>query len=273
MRQVLHHAWLLVLLVSLPLSAAERVISLAPHTTELAYAAGLGSKMIAASEWSDYPPEANQLEKVASWQGINTERILALKPDLVLAYSGNAQRPLEQLASFGIPILYLEPQNSDEIARAIEQLADHSPDPQRAHREAQRIRAETAVLQQRYAHRPSLSVFLQFGTQPLFTSATNTLQSQILTLCGGENIFADSRVPWPQVGREQVLMRHPQAIVINGEGSRLSAVKKFWSPQLNVPIIALNEDWFNRGGPRALLAAEQLCQQLDALRPTAAEAH
>lgn len=102
-------SWL-ILGMLLPASAAQRVISLAPSTTELAYAAGMGNTLLAVSAYSDYPPAAKQLEQVASWQGINLERILALKPDLVLAWrGGNPQRVLDQLASFGIPIFMQMP--------------------------------------------------------------------------------------------------------------------------------------------------------------------
>lgn len=94
-------AALLCLLLVWPVLAARRVISLAPHATELAYAAGMGEVLVAASDWSDYPPAARRLEQVASWQGVNIERILALKPDLVLGWrGGNPQRVLETLAAY-----------------------------------------------------------------------------------------------------------------------------------------------------------------------------
>jgi len=105
-------------------------------------------------------------------------------------------------------------------------------------------------------------VFLQFGQQPLFTAARDTLQNSIITLCAGKNIFADSRVSWPQVSREQVLMRHPQAIIIGGSAAQAQNVTHFWQPQLNVPVIAINDDWLSRPGPRMLLAAKQLCAAL-----------
>jgi len=102
--------------------------------------------------------------------------------------------------------------------------------------------------------------FNTIGYSALFTSSADTLQNEIISLCGGENIFTDSRVPWPQISREQVLRRQPQLIVITGQST--VHVKNFWLPQLKLPVIALNKDWFNRAGPRSLLAAEQLCSQL-----------
>ncbi|QQK71334.1 vitamin B12 ABC transporter substrate-binding protein BtuF [Pectobacterium versatile] len=253
----------------------QRVISLAPHATEMAYAAGMGEQLIAVSAWSDYPPEAKKLEQVASWQGINLERILALKPDLILAWrEGNSQRPLEQIANFSIPIVYLDAKTLDDIPASLRQLATYSRHPEQAERAATNFQQEIGKLQhagERHNATP-LRVFIQFGTQPLFTSSKATLQSQIVSLCGAENVFSDSPVPWPQVSREQVLRRQPQAIIVGGAPERISNVQAFWQPQLAVPVITVNEDWFSRSGPRLLLAAQQICSQLAELRPTLSSA-
>uniref|UniRef100_UPI003F5EBF3C vitamin B12 ABC transporter substrate-binding protein BtuF n=1 Tax=Dickeya chrysanthemi TaxID=556 RepID=UPI003F5EBF3C len=262
--------WLPILL-SLPFCRAEpvaqRVVSLAPHATEMAFAAGLGERLVGVSAWSNYPPEAERIEQVANWQGINLERILALKPDLVLAWrESNAQRPLDQLASFGIHILYLDPVTLDDIPRQLDTLAQYSPHPEQAHEAAQRFRQQQHTLMQQYGHNAPVRVFLQFGSQPLFTSSQATLQSQVISLCGGGNIFSDSPVPWPQVSREQVIRRQPQIIVISGQPGAVEQVKAFWRPQLTADVIAVNEDWFSRTGPRLMLAAEKLCRQFAAWR-------
>lgn len=260
-------AALLCLLLVWPALAARRVISLAPHATELAYAAGMGEVLVAASDWSDYPPAARRLERVASWQGVNIERILALKPDLVLGWrGGNPQRALQTLASFGIPVVTLDPQSIDEMALSLETLAVYSPHPAQARQAASALRNQQATLAKRYAGGAPLRVFLQFGRRPLFTAAGATLQNQILALCGGRNVFAASPVPWPQVSREQVLIRHPQVIIAPGDATAARQVSDFWRPQLTVPVIAVNEDSFTRPGPRILLAARQLCAQLAQLR-------
>ncbi|MBR8636338.1 hypothetical protein JMJ73_09780, partial [Campylobacter jejuni] len=91
---------------------------------ELAYAAGMGEVLVAAIAYSDYPPQAARLEQVASWQGINLERVLALKPDLILAWRGcNPQRVLDQLAAFGIPIFYADSDNLEGISGLLDKLA------------------------------------------------------------------------------------------------------------------------------------------------------
>ncbi|END6100166.1 vitamin B12 ABC transporter substrate-binding protein BtuF [Yersinia enterocolitica] len=265
---------LLLGLFNSPALAAERIISLSPSTTEMAYAAGLGDKLVAVSAYSDYPAAAKKLEHVASWQGVNVERILALKPDLILAWrGGNPQRPLDQLASFGIPIFYSDPVNIDQIADDLDKLAQYSPYPEQAHQSAQQLRQEVRELRSHNTRSQPLRTFLQFGSQPLFTSSGHTLQSEVISFCGGENIFAGSRVPWPQVSREQVMIRQPQVIVVSGDKSQANNISAFWQPQLTVPIITLNEDWFNRAGPRILLAAKQLCQQMASLPSSVAESH
>lgn len=253
-------------------TVAKRVISLAPHATELAFAAGMGDQVVAVSAWSDYPPEAKTREQVASWQGINLERVLALKPDLILAWrEGNPQRPLEQLSAFGIPVVYLDFTSLEMIPNALDQLAAYSEHPEVAHRNAQTLRQQLTTLTTRYAHNARHTVFMQLGLQPLFTSGKNSLQNQIISLCGGQNIFNDSAIPWPQVSREQVIRRKPQAIIVTGLPGAIEVTRDFWSPQLPVPIIRVEEDWFNRSGPRLFMAAEQICEQLAALpaeRPT-----
>ncbi|OTA21918.1 putative periplasmic binding protein [Xenorhabdus beddingii] len=245
-------------------AAASRVISLSPSTTELAYAAGLGDQLVAVSAYSDYPEAAKKREHVADWQGINVERILALKPDLILAWrSGNPQRPLEQLAALGIPIFYSDVKKVEDVATELERLATHSPHPDIAKKAAADIRRKFNQLKQNYANPHPKPVFLQFGMNPIFTASRDTLQSEIVSVCGGRNIFADSPVPWPQVNREQVLTRKPEVIVMGGTEGQKQRVADFWRPQLDSRIISLNDDWFSRAGPRIILATEQLCKQLN----------
>lgn len=255
--------WLLglLLLCGSLFAAAPRVVTLAPHLTEMAFAAGITP--VAVSAWSDYPPAAKTLEQVANWQGIKVERILALKPDVVLAWrGGNPQRQIDQLQQLGVNVQWIDPGSLEQMADAVASLGRWSPQPQQAITSAQQLKQQEKDLRVRYAALPATPVFLQFGQQPLFTAARATLQNDIIALCAGKNIFSDSRVSWPQVSREQVLMRHPQAIIIGGSATQAQNVARFWQPQLNVPVIAINDDWLSRPGPRMLLAAKQLCAAL-----------
>lgn len=245
----------------------QRVVSLSPANTELAYAAGLGDNLIAVSAYSDYPEQAKKLEQVSDWQGVNVERIIALKPDLILAWrGGNPQRPLDQLTSFGIPIIYFDPQTIDGVIDAVNELSQYSPRPELAQQNISAMRAKLAPYRnQKKSVLKTQKIFIQLGTQPLFSTGKHTLQNDVVTFCGGENIFANSAVQWPQISREQVLTRNPDVIVMTGSIEQEKVVRDFWQSQLDIPIIRLNEDWFHRAGPRIIDATEQLCGQLNAL--------
>lgn len=243
------------------LFAAPRVVSLSPANTELAFAAGITP--VGVSSYSDYPPQATQIEQVASWQGINLERIVALKPDLVLAWrGGNTERQVNQLKQFGITVKWVDAITIEQVAQTLRELAAWSPQPQQAQQAAQQMLDQYQQLKAHYATQPKKRVFMQFGAQPLFTSGKGSIQNEVVEICGGENIFANSRVPWPQVSREQVLARQPQAIVVAGTASEIPKIKQYWRNQLDAPIISLTGDWFERASPRIILAAQQLCSAL-----------
>ncbi|MCS2151812.1 vitamin B12 ABC transporter substrate-binding protein BtuF [Scandinavium goeteborgense] len=251
---------LFALLLTLPawLIAAPRVVTLSPANTELAFAAGITP--VGVSSFSDYPPQASDIEQIASWQGMNLERIVALKPDVVLAWrGGNAERQVNQLSALGIKVMWVDTGSVEHIADALQQLAVWSPTPDQAKQAAQSLRQEFAALKQEYAHRPKKSVFLQFGTNPLFTSNKDSIQNEVIEACGGTNIFATSRVPWPQVSREQVLARQPKLIVTAGSTAEVTKIQQYWGDQLKIPVIPVNSDWFERASPRIILAAKQLC--------------
>lgn len=245
-------------------AAAQRVIALSPSLAEMAYAAGMGENLVGVSANADYPPQAKDIEQVSNWQGLNLERIIALKPDLIMAWrGGNPQRPLSQLEHLGIKVEYFDPKNLDDIAGDLDRLAPYSVQPALAEKAAEDMRRGVESLKARYQDKPEKPIFLQFGQNPIFTASGTTLQSEVVSLCRGKNIFADSSVPWPQVNREQVLTRKPEIILISGDEREVENVRRFWFPQLDVPIITINADWFQRGTPRLLQAAEILCEKIN----------
>ena len=139
----------LMLLAPAWLFAAPRVITLSPANTELAFAAGITP--VGVSSYSDYPPEAAKIEQVSSWQGMNLERIVALKPDLVLAWrGGNAERQVNQLSSLGIKVIWVETSTIEEIIATLRQLAQWSPQPEKARQAAQKMQDAYQALKTRF---------------------------------------------------------------------------------------------------------------------------
>lgn len=250
---------------------AQRIVSLAPHTTELLFAAGAGAKVVGVSDYSDYPAEAKRLPSVGSSMSLDLERIVALKPDLVVIWgSGNIAAQVAKLRGAGIPVFESEPRNFEDIASSLEKLGNLAGTQSIAGSAANAFRARLTQLQMQYQHRAPVTVFYQIWRSPLMTLNDEHLTSKVIQLCGGGNVFGKLTQLAPTVNTEAVLQANPEAIV-SGSGDNddaLAAWRKF--PQLLAVkrgnLFTLNSDTMTRGSPRILDGAEALCKQLDVAR-------
>ncbi|MGV2987356.1 vitamin B12 ABC transporter substrate-binding protein BtuF [Vibrio sp. E150_011] len=252
-------------------AVAQRVISLAPHATELAYAAGLGDQLIAVSEYSDYPKEAKDLERVANYQGIKLERIVALEPDLILAWpAGNPARELDKLKQLGFNLVYSKTKTLENIADNIEALSVYARDPSIGQQAADDFRKKLKQLKSNSNTNEPVSYFYQLSEKPIITLAQGSWPSEVFSFCGGENIFSHSKAPYPQVSPEQVIVRQPDAIFSSEHAIKDGGMWQQWSSEL--PAVkqqhmwTLTSDWLNRPTPRTLLAIEQVCHHFDTIR-------
>jgi iron complex transport system substrate-binding protein len=251
---------------------AQRIVSLAPHVTEQLYAAGAGAKLVAASEYSDYPEEAKRLPRVASSGAVNLEMVLALKPDLVVAWRLEATAAtLARLESLGVPVFYSEPKRLAQIPDSIEALGELAGTSATAGPIARSLREELERLDRQYRQRRPVRVFYQIAERPLMTLGGGHFVSDAITLCGGRNVFADAALLAPVVNVESVLAADPEAIIA-GAGDWLAYWRKF--PGLramrsnNFFVVSVNE--MHRHGPRAIAATERLCRHIDEARLKAA---
>ncbi|MFZ6041083.1 vitamin B12 ABC transporter substrate-binding protein BtuF [Vibrio natriegens] len=250
---------------------AQRVISLAPHATEIAYAAGLGDKLIAVSEMSDYPEQANKLEKVSNYQGIKLERIIALRPDLVIAWpSGNPAKELEKLAQFDVPIYYSTSSSLMDIANNIEQLSQYSENPQIGQKAADDFRTQLNVLKDKYNTEDKVRYFYQLSEKPIITVAGKNWPSEVFSFCGGENIFYSADSPYPQVSIEQIITRQPDVIFTSRHAMSSDGMWSEWKNEVPAlkdgHIWSLNADWINRPTPRTLNAITEVCDYFESVR-------
>lgn len=260
-----------ILMVPNALAAPQRIISLAPHATELAYAAGLGDKLIAASEYSDYPPPAKKLERVSNYQGIKLERIVALQPDLILVWpAGNPARELEKLEKLGFNLFYSETASLNDIAINLKRLSQYAEDPSVGQEAALTFTTRLHQLKQQYDTNEPVRYFYQLSEKPIITLAQGNWPSEVFEFCGGENIFADSKAPYPQVSQEQIIVRQPQAIFTSEHAIANGNLWQQWSAELPAVeqqhIWSLTSDWLNRPTPRTLLAIEQVCNYFEQVR-------
>ena len=254
-------------------AAAQRIVSLAPHVTELLYAAGAGGKLVGAVEYSDYPPAAQALPRVGSSSAVDIEAVAALKPDLVIAWqSGTRVAQYGQLDRLGIPVFVSEPRSLDDIPRTLELLGRLAGTTKDAEAAALDFRTRRDRLAARYASRPPVGVFYQIWDRPPMTVNGQHLISAVMALCGGRNVFADLAMLAPTVTEEAVLAAAPEVIVASGTADARPAWLDAWRRWRSLPAVARDNLYFippeqlQRNTPRVLDGAAQLCEQLEQAR-------
>lgn len=250
---------------------AHRIISLAPNITELVYAAGAGRYLVGTVDYSDYPEAARSLPHVGDAWRVDMERILALKPDLILTWpSGTPASVLQQVKLLDIPVREIEVQRISEVGKALRLIGSLTGTESQAEQVASKFEADMNTLRERYAHRSRLSVFIQISDQPLYTVNNNQIISEVVDLCGGDNVFAGLNQLAPVVGVEAVIAKNPQ-IILSTDSHSMGLEKQWqsWS-QLqavkNHHLYTVAADDIVRASPRLVKGAEAVCEALDRAR-------
>lgn len=257
--------------VALP-RAPQRIVSLAPHLTELLYSVGAGAQLVGVTEFSDYPAAAQRLPRVGSSRGLDLERIAALRPELALAWlSGNSIAQIERLERLGIVVFRSEPGDLDAVATSLERLGLLSGHAAQGSQAATALRARITSLRARFAGKTPVRVFYQVWPAPLMTVGGKHLISDVLGVCGAINIFAEQSSASPTVSIEAVLARQPQLIVGTRDGSEGTALRQ-WQRWTAVPavrdghLLIMDAALITRHTERIAEGAGQLCQAIDAVR-------
>ena len=244
---------------------ARRIVTLAPHAAELVAAAGAASRLVGVSARTDAPPGARALPVVGDANAIDVERILALAPDLVVAWPWTPPGQLALLAHRGIAVFTTSPRTIDGIAADIERLGALAGTQEAAARAAKSFRARLASLAAAAPKGAPVRVFYQVSGSPLYTIGAGHTITQAIALCGGENVFGTVPVAAPMVGIEEVLAQRPDLVVAGTEG----AVRPRWLddwrrwPELSAAhdegLAVVDADLLHRPGPRFADGAAQLC--------------
>jgi iron complex transport system substrate-binding protein len=256
--------------VSVP-QAPLRIVSLAPGATEMLFAAGAGSQVIATVEYSDEPPAARQVPRIGDVAAIDMERLVALRPDVVVVWAagGNpAQR--EKISTLHIPIYEQQVIRLADIPAAVRRLGVLAGTAAAADRAAQALEARLAALAATYGARTGAppSVLMQVWNRPIYTVGGQHLMSDALAICGARNVFADLPEAGPIVDVESVIARNPDIIIAaapSGEGAAWVADwKKLGSLSAvrNGRVVAFEDQALSRLGPSVIGATEALCRTL-----------
>jgi len=254
---------------------AHRIVSLSPHLTELLYAVGAGARIVGASDYSDWPPAALSIPRVARAHAVDLERIAALHPDLIVIWgSGYAPATLEAVRRLGVPVYVDEPTQLDGIAASLLRLGQLTAGDGAA--PARALRETIASLREHYAGRTPVRVFYQVWAQPLMTLGRPHVLTEALRVCGGRNVFEDLEAIAPQVSIEAVLVADPDALVTAEPDAHDVGALDSWShfPSLKAvrgnQRITLDANRLNRHSPRMADELGVLCERLDRVRTNAA---
>lgn len=250
---------------------ARRIVSLSPHTTEMLFAAGASKQVVGVVQYSDYPPEATRIPSVGSGIALDLERIVSLRPDLVVAWnSGNSAEQIKRLRELGIPVFESEPRDYETIASSVERLSVLTGTPETGRAVAGDFRKRLSALKARYRQRPQLSVFYQIWRQPLMTLNGEHMVSQALRLCGARNVFENLPQLAPTVSVESVVKADPDVVVASGgeQDDVLAMWRRFpgMKAVASGNLVLVDGSLLNRSGPRILDGTETLCRALDHAR-------
>lgn len=262
--------------VSLP-QPAQRVIALAPHLAENLFAAGAGETLTATVEYSDYPPAARSVPRIGGYNSLSVEAIVARQPDLVLAWgSGSGSAIIQRLRGLGIPVYSDEIRRLTDIPDSIRTLGDLTGRQVKARKRARRFEQELASLREDNAGKAVLGVFYQIWHDPLQTVGGDHLISEVISLCGGRNVFDDAAGLAPRISRESIILRNPDVIVASGSSRSVTEWLARWRdiPRLRAvqtdALYVVDPDLLERPTPRLLTGARQLCERLDRARASKA---
>lgn len=256
---------------------ATRIISLAPSLTEILFAAGAGEHIVGVVNYSDYPAAANAIQIVGRHDLLDMERILQLDPDLIVAWqSGNPRASVARLRALGLAVYIAEPKQLESIPSNIERLAALTGTSIIGDQAAANFRRTLATLTATYRDTAPVSVFYQVWDQPLISAGGIELINDIITLCGGRNIFADIALVAPKVSIEAVLARNPSAIIASGMDIERPEWLDDWTRWPAITAVSNNNLFFvppellQRHTPRALLGAQMMCEQIAQARASLA---
>jgi ABC-type hemin transport system substrate-binding protein len=244
-------------------SSAERLVSLAPHLTEMVFDLGAGGQLVGVSRYSNFPTAAAQLPRVGDAFQLNVELIINLAPDRILAWQGGAPRTVSKLEALGFLVQRQDISGLSSIGHAYRALGNALGQGARGAAIESSFNASLGRLRQQYAGQSTPRVFLQIAENQLFTVSDRHYMGQAVSVCGGDNLFSEAASEVPVVTLESVLSGQPDVIVFvtNQKGPLPWQVKwEAFLPEVKVQRVAA--DLLSRPARRILLGITALCRAI-----------
>jgi len=252
---------------------ARRIVSLAPSATEMLFAAGAGSQVIATTEFADEPPAARRIPRLGDSAAVDLERVLVLRPDVIVLWpAGTGEAQVQRIATLHLPIYRQQVHALADLPGSVRRLGELAGTQPAAELAARALEERLARLRARYAQRHPVTVLLQVWNHPVYTIGGTQLMSDVLEVCGAHNVFADLTDPGPAVSVESVIARDPEVIITTAPGKDAAEWLSDWRklPGLRAVrtgnLVAFEDQRLSRLGPSVLDAAGSLCELIDAAR-------
>lgn len=248
----------------------ESIVSLAPSSTEILFALGLGDKVIGVTDVCDYPEEALAIEKMGGFQGVDVEKIVAADPDLIIADSLTTKEVVEQLTSLGFPVLAIRAATVEEMLGHIELIGKATNVNAKAEEVIAGLRARVDAVRQQVDNIPEADrplVFYEVWHDALMSVGPNTFIHDVIEIAGGRSATADATTDWPVVDLEVLLAKNPEVVILGHAGQTPEEAKARANWQTidavkNDRVQAINPDLFGRPGPRLIDALEEVAKIL-----------
>lgn len=251
---------------------AQRIVSLAPHATEMLFAAGAGSAVVGTVAHSDWPPPARALPRVGDAAALDLERIASLRPDLVVAWPYTAPAQIASLRAQNVAVFVSDPKTIAGIADDVEKLGMLAGTRGIATASADALRDRLARLAEAHRGSARVRVFYEVWNEPLYTIGGRHLISQAIAVCGGDNVFAPLAIPAPSVTVEAVIAAAPDVIVGGDDAGKRPAWLDDWKRWPAIPAVRDGNlygaagDLLHRPGPRFIDGVVALCADLASAR-------
>jgi iron complex transport system substrate-binding protein len=253
---------------------ARRIVSLAPNLTEMIFAIGAGNHLIARTDNCNYPPQAASIPSIGDYQSLNYERLLSMKPDLILmTYAGNTKTSYEKLKELGLRPYVLESATLNGVIHTLDTVGMLTGQKQRGTEIAASIQSTVDSIRSLASTSPAVETFIIIYHSPLMTVSRGFLD-EALKIAGGSNIAAGAIAAYPTYNREELVRRDPQVIIIAShsfddldELLRIYPECKQLQAVRNNRVYILPPDIILRPGPRVQQSVVLLYQALHGADP------
>jgi iron complex transport system substrate-binding protein len=254
--------------VSFPARVA-RVVSLAPNLTEIVFAVGAGDRLVGRTSYCDFPAEAKAVTEVGDTLHPSLERIISLRPQLVLISTASQLEVFtQQLQSQNIAVFVTDPHDLDDVFKSITQIGTILDQTGQADTLVQKLRERTRAVEDAVKDKPPVRVFYQLSAEPLYTAGHDSFVTDLMRRAGAISVTADVPGAWPKYSNESALAARPEAIILPTGGSMgagnstLTEALRQSPAALQGRVYKINDDHLVRPGPRAVDGLEAMARAL-----------